>query len=812
MNIKNLFRKANKNSPATPATDNNTVGNDNTADHERTEMNEMNENDDSTTDYEINEMNENYNSTVLHEISEIDEMSEVNESESTDAQYDTNSMDYTDPYSSEYQESKSFDEDVFIEMQEKDSPEKNSIATKFYNAFAILGFPLLILFTILLNIQYFVFPRPLRFLSESLYADIYMSMQQSKEYLLLTLNGQPYAEFPPLYFLYLTLVGFISDLTMPELIFASNAIIYIFFISMARIFARSIGYNKYIALGAALICLSSLYFYSTGFAAGLGIFSSLDIFFATLSLMAFTCFYRGLIAKSAPFWLTLAFLFSTAAVLTKGPIAILFFIIPSLFFTIWLGNAGRINQKDGVFGFALMLIILAAWILFFVFDGQLDYVQSMMNAQITIPLNSVWWQNIILFSFLLFPWIFVIIFVNWNKSIRACSEIRHDKQKLGGGAWLWFIMITGLAISCIAQDTAYIAAIFTPAAIMFSRTILNLTPGRSRIFFGVVALNMFLLGIFFIILQFNSFFKNFLPLESFPVLLLALLQTIAADSFFLLLIIGILFLILSIVLFQFTKKSSPKGALFVACVGFILCTLPINYFIPSKINHLLSMEDQITLLNSRYPQGYTLATYQTDADIYAFYYKNQTEEYSNTNVVQINDTSAMYNYLASTQDAILILPQESMEELFASEIMASRDFKNEIQVLDTFLAQKAELVIIKLQAPRTPFNPLESMPVPDMSIQNENRENLTPSPSPLIEKETEPSFPVPDRPSIISPENTPDFPERTMPLPLIQINPEDASQPANPENEIGMPKPNTPETDRYIEDDLEPRIMEPVEL
>ena len=103
--------------------------------------------------------------------------------------------------------------------------ETPGMAEKCFNIFSKLGLPLLMLFTLILCGQQFLFPRDFWFSEEVRYADIYMNMLSSNNFFSLTLNGHPYAETGPLYFILVWLLDAIPTINMPQAFFGSSILL-----------------------------------------------------------------------------------------------------------------------------------------------------------------------------------------------------------------------------------------------------------------------------------------------------------------------------------------------------------------------------------------------------------------------------------------------------------------------------------------------------------------------------------------------------------------------------------------------------------
>ena len=125
------------------------------------------------------------------------------------------------------------------------------------------------------------------FSEEVRYADIYMNMLSSNNFFSLTLNGHPYAETGPLYFILVWLLDAIPTINMPQAFFGSSILFAMLFVASTWILARGLGYSNKIAFTAGLILLS------TFFLAGFTNYTRMDLLFAAFLNLSYVCFFRA---------------------------------------------------------------------------------------------------------------------------------------------------------------------------------------------------------------------------------------------------------------------------------------------------------------------------------------------------------------------------------------------------------------------------------------------------------------------------------------------------------------------------------------
>lgn len=491
-------------------------------------------------------------------------------------------------------------------------------AARLFRALSYAGLPVLLALMALMTLQELFAVRTLWFSDEVRHADVYMRLLGG-DWLALNLNGVPYPDKPPVYFWLLELLDRLPGVDQPMLFFLGTALSAVLFAGVTWLLARATGHDRRVAFAAGLMTVGCL------FVAGLAHYPRMDLLFSVVITLSMICLYRGWIKTSAPVWLTLGFVLAGVATLIKGPLGIAFPVLSSILFLFWRGTPGRLNGRDGLFGFALMLIMLLVWVGALYFDGEVDYLKNIFGPQIAGRMVNAWhhaapwWYYLAALPLVWLPWTFLALFVNWWRAARNLPGAWKNRREDGGRGWLWLSLIGGVALlSAVSGKIAiYLLPLMPCLAVLSARALLNLSPRRSRWFYLCLGVFFALLGLAFIAAQYSPLFLPLLPeawTTALPPVARAYLDSISGLA-----LMGLVLLILAVVLLFFTRRSLPEGGLLLTAVGIILLMQPYARVVAPSLDTMLSPRAQSEEMARYTRQGFYPAAYRVYPGIYAYY-------------------------------------------------------------------------------------------------------------------------------------------------------------------------------------------------
>ena len=539
-------------------------------------------------------------------------------------------------------------------------PPPSGPAAKVFDALSYAGLPLLIVFAAAMTFLEVWQVRDLWFSDEVRLADAFMNLRNG-DWLMLTLNGLPYPDKPPLYFWFMEALCLIPGVTMPMVFFLAVAVSHALFIGSIWLLARGTGHDRRVAFASGLIALSCLYI------SGAACYPRMDLLFAAVVTLGMTCLYRGWIKSFAPFWLTAGFLLMGVATLIKSPLGIAFAVVASILFLFWRGTPGRLNGRDGLPGFLLMLLLIAAWLGMLYLEGHQDYLRDMLGTQLAGRVlqgghhAEVWWYYLAAIPIIWAPWVLIILFVNWFAALRGIPAAWKSRRENGGSSWLWIWFFSGVAmLSCVqAKMAVYALPLLAPLAVLTGRSLLRLTPGRSRCFFSLTSTILALAGLALVLVDvfplIRPYVEGFLP--PIPAVVNPWLDALDGTMY-----MGGILVLLAVVLLFFTRLSMPGGALLVTSIGMIALLQPYHFFVAPSMDKLLSPRAQAAAMAEKVKEGYAPAAFHVYPGAYAWHLNEiMAPAGKRLAVPDLADEKARDAWLKAHPKAVMAMPKADWE-------------------------------------------------------------------------------------------------------------------------------------------------------
>jgi len=458
-------------------------------------------------------------------------------------------------------------------------------AEKLFTGLSCLGLPVLLILAAAMTFLEVWQIRDLWCAGEARLAEAVMNMKS--DWLTLSAGGQAYVDNPPLYIWFTHALSRIPHITEPMAIFLAVASSHALFIGSIWALARGTGHDRRSAFAAGLVALCCV------FISGLACLPGTALLFAATVALGMTCLYRGWIKSFAPFWLAAGFLLMGVATLIDGPMGIVYAVVSSVLFLFWRGTPGRLNSRDGLPGFFLMLLMVGAWLGALYLGGHTGYIRELVNTHIISRLFEsrccdVWWFYLAALPIVWLPWILVILFVNWFGVLRGIPTVWKTRKNDGGSSWLWIWLVTGAALlSCLkAKEVVYALPLLAPMAVLIGRSVLRLSAGRSRCFFGLSAALMALAGLTLVLVDVYPFIKPYIPAGWLPPMP-ACLETciISLDGT---MYMGAVLILLAVILLSFTRLALPGGALLITAIGMVAFIQPFHFFVVPSLEKMLA--------------------------------------------------------------------------------------------------------------------------------------------------------------------------------------------------------------------------------
>ena len=254
-------------------------------------------------------------------------------------------------------------------------------------------------------------PRDLWVLDEARYGEVVREMLAGSGWLVPHLNGFPYPDKPPLYFWIVAAVG--AVIGHSELAFRT--------VSVASTLAAVAGVYR---LGRALAGVSAglwsaLVFATSALVVFGGHMVRMDMLLTAAAAFAWLAAHRffesGRTRPLISFWAL-----SAVALATKGPVALLFTVLPALaWFALARGAAG-LRELRPLIGLGALVAAVAVWIAAVLAAGHHDYLETIWRQQLIGRAINSWshpepfYFYVLLLPVLLLPWTGLVAHGAWQ--------------------------------------------------------------------------------------------------------------------------------------------------------------------------------------------------------------------------------------------------------------------------------------------------------------------------------------------------------------------------------------------------------------
>ena len=201
---------------------------------------------------------------------------------------------------------------------------------------------------------------------EAWYAEIARNILVHRQPFLLSFNGVPYWDHPPLGFILIAISFLIFGINefaarFPSALLGFLSVILLYFIGKNL-------FNRIVGIGAGLMLLSSVWFI---FRSRSGNFDTVFLFFYLLT------FYSALKVKNSKNWIYLVALAFSFSLLVKSMIGVTI-IVPIII--LWLINTTKIPNRKIVQAILLFFLILSPWIIINYLNSGFSYFIHIFNV------------------------------------------------------------------------------------------------------------------------------------------------------------------------------------------------------------------------------------------------------------------------------------------------------------------------------------------------------------------------------------------------------------------------------------------------
>ena len=341
--------------------------------------------------------------------------------------------------------------------------------------------------------------RSLWYSDEVRYADAYRGVLDG-HWLVLSLNGLPYPDKPPVYFWFVALVDKLTPGNGEAHFFVAAALTGLFFVWAVYGLARALGRSRETGLAAGLVVLTCLFF------SGILHYSRMDLLFAALIVAAHACLFKEAANDKRTWWPVAGLALAGLAVLVKGPLGLVFPLLSFTAFLLWRGRAKKLFTPAVGLGLLAAAAICAAWIgaAWYVEGG--DFLHTVFVEQIYERATNTfhhkegpfWYLAVLPLTWL--PWTLLLAVLPLGRLFRAefWRGLRRGRKQdnADGPAFLWVWWLSSFVLLSILSGKVviYVLPLFAPLAILTALRLETLDESRRRLLFALLAGFLCLLG------------------------------------------------------------------------------------------------------------------------------------------------------------------------------------------------------------------------------------------------------------------------------------------------------------------------------
>jgi 4-amino-4-deoxy-L-arabinose transferase-like glycosyltransferase len=269
-------------------------------------------------------------------------------------------------------------------------------------------------------------PRDLWVQDEARYGEVVREMMETGQWLVPHLNGQPYPDKPPLYFWLVIAVGWLvghGELAFRLTSTLSAAAALAAVVMLGReLFSRATGFWAGMLFVTAFITLV------VGQIARMDMLLTATAAFAWLAIERFRASRRT--APLAAFWSL-----SVLGVAIKGPISLLFTVLPGAVLLAWTEGWRGLRALRPAAGLVVFTGLGLGWAAAVLAQGHADYLQSIWNRQLVGRAVDAWsHKEPVYFYLVLLP----VLITPWTGlTVQGFRVLSRDRIPAGRSLWLF---------------------------------------------------------------------------------------------------------------------------------------------------------------------------------------------------------------------------------------------------------------------------------------------------------------------------------------------------------------------------------------
>ncbi|MDL2313838.1 glycosyltransferase family 39 protein, partial [Desulfovibrio sp. OttesenSCG-928-C14] len=478
-------------------------------------------------------------------------------------------------------------------------------------------------------------------------------------------NGQPFMDYPPLYFWFLAgvhkvlqTVGLGFDPDYARTLFTGAATSGLLLLLATMALAKWAG-----RLERRGVFASGLVLLGTFFFASVIHYANIDLFFSALLAFSLLFIFIALQQRSSLVPAIIGFLFAGLAVMTKGPYGLILPLAAALVYTIAQGQPGRFFKLDILVGVIVALLPTLGWLGYAWFSGMQEMVLAFLPAlgASLIPSGLENPQNWICFgiacALIWAPWTILVLLLPGSGLFGRAPGSPSSYGAGRGVCFIWCALISGLLLLIAASliQPLWLIAVFPALAIATGRGVLRLSPVRGMIFQRIMAILFVILAVLLAVLPVYLSGKSpelFTWLDRFnftpPVVELRGLFVISA-----------VFLVMGCLFLGASSARRSENALLILALGVTAIAYPMNTMTVPSLNTLLSPQGAVQNIIDYSGQGYKAATFSVKPGTF------QIMSGGAASIVDAKDKAELDALLNGSEKLVVAMPRSEWEAIRA---------------------------------------------------------------------------------------------------------------------------------------------------
>jgi 4-amino-4-deoxy-L-arabinose transferase-like glycosyltransferase len=333
--------------------------------------------------------------------------------------------------------------------------------------------------------------RALWYSDELRYAEATRALLQDGQWIVLSLNGVPYPDKPPLWFWMLAGLEQAFGMGLPATLWLGSAVSMGLLLAASDVLARALGLSREVRGAAMLVMLSSV------LVLGLVHYIRMDMLFSALILLAMAGFWRHY-ADHGPGWLAVAgFLAAGLAIITKGPLGLLIPLVPVVLFLLWSGGTGRLFSRVTLWGLLAAALPVVAWLAAVAaVAGPAFLTERLIGEQVVARATDAfhhrepWHYYVRMLPILALPWAALVVAAPGRAvDPRAWGAVWRGRRQAGATAFLVLgvLGIFALLSALSGKVAIYVLPMLPMLAMLAGLALTASLPGLAR---GMVAVGV----------------------------------------------------------------------------------------------------------------------------------------------------------------------------------------------------------------------------------------------------------------------------------------------------------------------------------